>query len=82
MNAILTIDAEGTVECLWTEALPLESLGPLTVKRASNIEFNDATQEWEVRLADNPQAVAFTNKSRAACVAWEIETINQKLLNK
>lgn len=82
MNAVITIDNDGSVECLWTEAIALESLGPLTVKRASNIEFNDAAQQWEVCLATAPDVVAFAHTSRAACIAWEIDTINQQLLNR
>jgi hypothetical protein len=82
MNAILTISDTGDIECLWTEAIPLESLGTLTVKRASSIEFNDASQMWEVKLATAPDVVAFEYKSRAACIAWEVETINNKLMNQ
>ncbi|MEI8289555.1 MAG: hypothetical protein WCH99_08770 [Verrucomicrobiota bacterium] len=81
MNAVLSIAPDGSVECLWTEAIPLESLGTLTVKRASNVEFNEASQEWEVILATAPDVVAFSHKSRAACIAWEVETINERLLD-
>lgn len=82
MNAVLTIGNDGSVECLWTEAIPLESLGTLHVKRASNVEFNEATQQWEVRLATAPDVVAYSDPSRAACIAWEIETINHQLLSR
>lgn len=82
MNAVLSIAPDGSVECLWTEAIPLESLGTLKVKRASNVEFNDDAQQWEVRLADSPDVVAFAHCSREICIAWEIETINKQLLNQ
>ena len=82
MNAVLTIGNDGSVECLWTEAIPLESLGTLNVKRASNVEFNETSQLWEVKLATSPDVVAFENASRAVCIAWEVETINAQLLKK
>lgn len=82
MNAVITIANDGSVECLWTEAIPLDSLGTLNVKRASNVEFNEASQEWEVKLATSPDAVAFSHTSRAQCIAWEVETINDQLLHQ
>ena len=80
MNAVIDIAPDGTARCLWNENLPLDSLGRLEVERASTVEFNPVSQEWEVRLASNPGRVAFAHKSRAACIAWEVETFNQKLL--
>ena len=82
MNAVLTIAPDGSIECLWTETLPLETLGTLHVRRASNVEFNEATQQWEVILATAPDVVAFSHSSRAACIAWEVETINNQLLQQ
>lgn len=82
MNAVLSIAPDGSIETLWTEAIPLESLGTLRVKRASLVEFNEVSQEWEVRLCPNTEDVVFSHKSRAACIAWEIETINAQLLLK
>lgn len=79
MNVVIQITASGIVRCLWTEAVDLAAIGSLDVQRASNVEFNTDSQLWEVRLADNPDHVAYTNPSRAACIAWEIETINERL---
>jgi len=61
--------------CLWTEAVPLRELGQLQVYRASQVEFNPAKQEWEVRLASKPDVVAFSHVSRAICLHWESETL-------
>jgi len=47
------------------------------VQRASAIEFNDRTQQWEVRLASQPGVVADSDPSRDVCLAWEIQHFNQ-----
>lgn len=80
MTIAIDITPDGTARCLWTESLPLADIGRLDVARASNVEFNHASQLWEVRLASNPGRVAFSDPSRAACIAWEIDTINAQLL--
>ena len=74
-NHVITFAADGTARCLWTEAVPLHQLGVLDVHRASQVEFNPSKQVWEVRLASNPGVVAFSHVSRATCVAWEREAL-------
>ena len=70
---------DGTLHCLWTEAVPLAQLGRLDVRRASTVEFNETKQHWEVRMASSPETVAFSHPSRAVCLDWERETINDQL---
>ena len=48
--AALLFLPDGTALGLYTEAIDLSALGRLTVKRASSIEFDNATQAWWVRL--------------------------------
>lgn len=80
MNAhTITFAIDGTARCLWTEALPLRELGRLDIQRASTVEFNPATQQWEVRLASNSETVAFSHSSRKTCLQWERNTINALL---
>ena len=72
---VLTIDASGIVTGLYTEAIPLSALGSLQVERLTTIEFNDATQLWEVR--DRAEALLFADASRDRCLQWEHERFNQ-----
>jgi len=65
----ISFHTDGTAQCLWTEALPLHELGRLEVTRASNLEFNNHTQHWEVK--DRRGKVRFIAKSRSACLEWE-----------
>lgn len=76
---VITFDCDGTAHCLWTEAVPLHELGRLELQRASTVEFNSETQEWEVRLASDPDVVAFSHSSRDTCLEWERITLNALL---
>ncbi len=69
MNTTISFTPEGTAHCLWTEALPLHELGKLQVTRASRIEFNNTTQQWEVK--DRRGHIRFFSRSRSACLEWE-----------
>jgi hypothetical protein len=73
MNIHISFNLDGTAQCLWTEALPLNELGRLQITRASNIEFNNATQQWEVK--DRKGKVRFIAKSRAVCLEWEQQNL-------
>jgi hypothetical protein len=73
MNINIQFCPDGTALCLWTEAVPLHELGRLKIYRATNIEFNNATQRWEV--IDRKGKVRFFAKSRSACLEWEQENL-------
>jgi hypothetical protein len=70
---------DGTARCLWTEAVPLHELGRLEIHRVTDIEFNNATQRWEVK--DRRGKVRFSPKSQSACLAWEHEIHRQDVVN-
>jgi len=69
----ITFNPDGTAQCLWTEAVSLHELGQLEIHRATNIEFNKATQHWEVK--DLKGKVRFFSKSRSACMEWEQQNL-------
>jgi hypothetical protein len=69
MNINISFKSDGTAQCLWTELLPLQELGRLEIHRATNIEFNNCTQQWEVK--DRKGKVRFIARSRSACLEWE-----------
>lgn len=71
-----TIDftPDGNGRCFHSDDIPLQSIGTLTVKRASTVEFNEQTQLWEVLTADSTPSirhVLFVRGSREACLSWE-----------
>jgi hypothetical protein len=73
MNTQISFKPDGTAQCLWTEVLRLHELGRLEIHRASNIEFNNTTQHWEV--IDRKGKVRFIAKSRSACLEWEQQNL-------
>jgi hypothetical protein len=75
MNPVLTFEPDGVVRCLHTDAIPLQSIGTLTVQRATTIEFNASTQQWDVK--DAAGVILHSNPSRSCCLAWEVEHFNQ-----
>ena len=75
MNAVLTFRPDGIVTGLYTEAIPLGTIGTLSITRLTEIEFNDSTQQWEAR--DRAGKVLFSNPSRQCCLDWEQREFNQ-----
>jgi hypothetical protein len=76
----LIITEAGTCECLYTENIDLSTLGALTVKRATDIAFDNDSQEWKVR--DMSGLALFGNCSREICLEWERDYLEQRETNK
>jgi hypothetical protein len=60
----------GSIDCLYTEVIDLRALGRLQVVRATDIRFNETTQQWDVRDAGTGKLL-HSDPSREACLAWE-----------
>ena len=69
MSAALIVTAAGAVECQYTEAIDLWKLGDLTVKRATDIVFDNDSQLWEVWAGTG--SALYRHCSREACLTWE-----------
>ena len=74
MKATLRIHPGGHIDCLYTEAIDLRSLGRLQVYRATDIRFCEQSQEWKVRCASTG-ALLHSDPSREACLAWERDNL-------
>lgn len=74
MKATLRVHPCGRVDCLYTEAIDLRALGRLEVFRATDIRFNERTQQWDVRCASTGQLL-HSDPSREACLVWERENL-------
>ncbi|MBT3380725.1 MAG: hypothetical protein HN742_26905 [Lentisphaerae bacterium] len=71
---VVTFTPDGTGHCLYSELIDLRSIGALACRRASHIEFDGASQQWQVLSPDRSQ-VLFQHHSRSTCGAWEQETL-------
>lgn len=70
MKTTLRIGPGGLIGCLYTEAIDLRALGRLHVVRATDIRFNESTQQWDVRHAATGEPL-FSHISRNECLHWE-----------
>ena len=66
----ITFTPDGTGHGLYTEALDLSCIGPLSIRRATRIEFDGQAQYWRVYLAYGRFAL-FNSPSREECLGWE-----------
>lgn len=76
MKAALLIEPTGEVIGLYTELIPLQTLGKIQTRRTTTVEFSEAIQEWQVR---EPRcgAVYYSNPSRERCLEWERRTFSR-----
>lgn len=75
MKVILDIDQTGDVHCLWTDDINLFDIGRVTnIRKASNVEFNEHKQCWQVVSLDGK--VLYENTNREAAIDWEIEAMS------
>jgi len=65
----ITFDSQGTGHCLYMELIDLKTVGSLNITRATNIEFNHQTENWEVKDLQNQ--LLFNHPSRQICLEWE-----------
>lgn len=75
MKVVLEINKAGDIYGLYTDQIDLFSLGRVTnVRKASNVEFSEAKQIWEVLSLDGK--VLHTNPNREKAIDWEIEAMS------
>ncbi|RLC88992.1 MAG: hypothetical protein DRJ03_00080 [Chloroflexi bacterium] len=71
MKVVLEIDKEGNMHGLYTDEIDLFSVGRVTdVRKASNVEFNQNEQVWEVSSLGGD--ILYKNSNRNAAIDWEI----------
>lgn len=75
MKVVLEIDEAGNLYGLYTDEIDLFAVGRVTnVKKASNVEFNESSQIWEV-LSLNGK-VLHQNSSREKAIEWETKAFS------
>ena len=74
-TAAVTFRPDGTGHCLYHEEIDLATLGTLRCIRASAIEFDAGSQQWQVRLSGRAD-VLFASPRRAECLQWERDRLD------
>lgn len=65
---------DGRVDCLYTEAVDLRTLGNIRVTRATDIRFLETSQQWQVH-EEGTNRLLFSHQSRDQCLVWENENL-------
>jgi len=80
-EATIHIEPDGKIYGVYSDDLAQAFQGcPMEIKRASEVEFSMEHQQWEVHFLDDPAGhIAFAADTRSACIAWEVEQLNERL---
>ena len=73
----IKIDPNGDVRAVYSDRLRELNLGPMEVKRASNVEFNHKTQEWEAHTPEG-ELIA-KGPCRDQVISQEIKILESRL---
>ena len=76
-DTALTFTTDGVGHSLYTEIVDLSAIGPLSIRRATRIEYDNQAQHWRVYLAHGRVAM-FSSPSRQACLEWERRYLESK----
>ena len=75
MIPTIEIDNDGNIRTLYSDEIDLYALGEVhSVRRASNVEFDEANQEWMV-IQTSTGNIIYRNKNRERAISWEIEEL-------
>jgi hypothetical protein len=69
----LVIDAQGRIQCIYGEAIPLHNLGEMAITRASHVEPDPQGRWWaDLSPVGGPSLGPFARRSQAlnAEIAW------------
>jgi len=77
----LMIDTNGNVHSLYTDLIDLSQLGKMKVSRASNVEFDNDTQTWSVKLASTGEVISPPEgfKTRPEALNFEVKYLQDRM---
>lgn len=75
MQIVFEICEQGNLHGLYTDEIDLFSVGLVTnVRKASNVEFCESKQCWQVTSLDGE--VLYEHSNRQAAIDWETENFS------
>lgn len=72
------IRRDGTLEAVYNDFIPRLKLGPMQVTRASTVEFDEVSQQWEAR--DTTGMIIVSAPDRFQCLRMEQIVLERRLL--
>ena len=75
----ITIDPAGACHCLYTEAIPLDTIGQCTIRRASHVE-PDGTGQWWADMSPVLGPMSGPFPTRSAALAAEVAYLEKTAL--
>jgi hypothetical protein len=73
----MIIEPNGDIKAVYSDKIKNMNLGMLRVERASNVEFNYQTQQWEASTTNGELIAA--GPERDAVISHEIKVIESRL---
>lgn len=74
---VLVIDPKGSVRCIYTEAIDLATLGPMSIRRASHVEPDGAGKWWaDLSPVGGTRLGPFDRRSEALDAEWAWLEVN------
>jgi hypothetical protein len=70
---------DGCVHSVYHDSLPSLALGPMTTTRASSVEFNPVSQEWEAVLPDG--TLIAKGQKRGEVIQAEVIEVERRLIS-
>ncbi len=74
----LVITSQGVAVAMWDDRLPLLQIGHVTTVRASSVEFDEPSQMWVARSAEDNRIIA-ASRNRDECIAQEVVALQVRL---
>lgn len=77
---VLKISSDGKdVVSLFSEALPIDFLGPVNIVRATDVRFNNDYKKWEIFLIQEGRVLPDRFARRSEAIDYEVEYLNERL---
>ena len=77
VDMLIKVNTDGTVEAVYSDMLRKLNLGPMNITRASNVEFNITSQQWEARTPTGELIAA--GPERAKVIEQEVKVLEERL---
>jgi hypothetical protein len=73
----LRVETDGTIKAVYSDKIKNMNLGRMQVIRASNVEFNETSQEWEAKTPTGELIAHGPNRDKV--IEEEVRVIEARL---